>query len=231
VSVAPRSGARDTGESRYVGYEMAVRELENRVGGIVGASGCLYAIRRSLHLIPLPEHLSRDFAAALVAREHGQRAVSVRDALCYVPRAGSLAQEYRRKVRTFTRGVQTLAYKRHLLNPVKVGLFAWKLASHKTCRWAVPVAGTAALLALGVLATAHPWARWLMAGVVAVAGLGVVGVGFELSGRAAGRLVRVPSYVLAGNVAALQALARALFGRGAPIWEPTRRNVTNRTSA
>jgi hypothetical protein len=31
-----------------VGYEMSVRALETRLGGIIGASGCLYAIRRRL---------------------------------------------------------------------------------------------------------------------------------------------------------------------------------------
>ena len=230
VSVAPRSGARDTGESGYVGYEMAVRELENRAGGIVGASGCLYAIRRELHAIPLPEHLSRDFASALVAREHGFRAVSVADAICYVPRAGSLQREYRRKVRTFTRGIQTLAFKRHLLNPARVGVFAWKLLSHKVCRWAVPVAAAAALPALGVLAGRHTWAAWaLWAAVIGIC-LGALGMARDARGRLGGRLLSVPSYVLAGNLAALQALARAMGGRGAAVWEPTRRDLTTPAS-
>src|SRR5438045_1545186 len=37
------------GESGYVGYEMWVRELETRLDGIVGASGCFYGIRRDVH--------------------------------------------------------------------------------------------------------------------------------------------------------------------------------------
>ncbi|MFQ5530786.1 MAG: glycosyltransferase, partial [Gemmatimonadota bacterium] len=36
-------------ESGYVDYEMWVRELETRLGSIVGASGCFYAIRHQLH--------------------------------------------------------------------------------------------------------------------------------------------------------------------------------------
>ncbi|HXW97565.1 MAG TPA: glycosyltransferase, partial [Gemmatimonadales bacterium] len=51
------------GESGYVGYEMWVRSLETRLGSIVGASGCFYAIRRPLHVIEVPPALSRDFAS------------------------------------------------------------------------------------------------------------------------------------------------------------------------
>ena len=52
----------------------------------VGASGCFFAIRRRLYEDAFPVSLSRDFASALIAREHGYRSVSVDEALCYVPR-------------------------------------------------------------------------------------------------------------------------------------------------
>ena len=87
-------------------YEMQLRAMETRAGGIVGASGSGYAIRTSLHLIPIREDLSRDFSAALTARLHGFRAVSVDQALCAVPRTASLSREYRRKVRTICRGIK-----------------------------------------------------------------------------------------------------------------------------
>ena len=55
-----------------MGYEMWVRDLETRMGGIVGASGCLYTIRAELPREGLPENLSRDFAAALSAAGRGE---------------------------------------------------------------------------------------------------------------------------------------------------------------
>ncbi|MGI8509828.1 MAG: glycosyltransferase [Gemmatimonadaceae bacterium] len=114
----PGSGE-TSGESGYVGYEMDIRALEKRVGSIVGASGCFYGIRKSLYDSAFPESLSRDFASALIAREAGFRAVSVNAAVCLVPRTQSLQSEYRRKIRTMARGLQTLWYKRHLLNPTR----------------------------------------------------------------------------------------------------------------
>src|SRR5438128_433041 len=90
VSVAHVDAAANAGESAYIGYEMWVRDLETRVAGIVGASGCLYAIRAELHREPVPGDLSRDFGAALFARRRGFRAVSVPQALCCVPRSAAL---------------------------------------------------------------------------------------------------------------------------------------------
>ncbi|TMC25926.1 MAG: hypothetical protein E6J32_13000 [Chloroflexi bacterium] len=224
VSVANLAERVKGGEGAYVGYEMWIRDLETAVDGIVGASGCLYAIRSDLHMRSIPEELSRDFAAALTAREQGWRAVSVPDAICYVPRGDSLHQEYRRKVRTITRGMATLGYKRVLLNPVRYGAFAWMLFSHKVCRWLLPWALVAALAALGALAFSAGWAR-------VVLGTGAAGVLLAAiawlwpEGARLPRLVALPGYVVAGNIAVLQAWLRVLAGRAAPVWEPTRRGA------
>jgi len=212
------------GEGAYVGYEMWIRGLETAVDGIVGASGCLYAIRASLHKLPVREDLSRDFAAALTAREHGFRAESVQEAICYVPRGGSLRQEYRRKVRTITRGLATLAHKRALLNPLRYGAFSWMLFSHKVCRWLLPWAGVAALAALGALAVTALWARVLLAAAGIVAAL--AGIGWLWSGTfRLPRALALPAYVVAGNVAVLHAWLRFVTGQAAPVWEPTRRDA------
>ncbi|HEX4600975.1 MAG TPA: glycosyltransferase [Gemmatimonadales bacterium] len=224
VSVANLEAHPNAGEEAYVGYEMWVRDAETTTGGIVGASGCLYAIRAALHAGHVPEALSRDFAAALTAREHGFRAVSVPEAVCFVPRGASLRQEYRRKVRTITRGLGTLVWKRTLLNPWRYGVFAWMLFSHKVCRWLVP---WALLLGLGALAAAAPAAGWARA---ALAGCGVCGALAAIGwlwpeGKRTPRLVALPAYVVAGNVAVLHAWVRVLVGARAPVWEPTRRGA------
>lgn len=224
VSVAALGDRMNTGESRYVDYEMRVRDLETRAGGIVGASGCLYAIRRDLHDEIVPSALSRDFVAALIARERGFRAVSVNDALCYVPRVRSLRAEYRRKVRTITRGIETLFFKRHLLDPFRYGWFAWMLLSHKVCRWLVPPAAVLALAALAVLATSLPAARYALgaAGVVLV--LGMLGWLWPVEHKPP-RVLALAGYVVASNAAVLHALLRAVRGELNPVWEPTRRDT------
>ncbi len=222
ISVASGVENGNEGESKYVGYEMAIRHLETRVGSIVGASGCFYAIRHHLHRVPLPIALSRDFAAALHCRERGYRAVSVPEAICYVPRAPSLRREYPRKVRTITRGLRTLIHKRHLMNPFRHGLFAWMLFSHKVCRWLVPWAGASALVGLALLARSEPWAR---AGIlIAVAGLLMASIGWMASDRRdLPWFLGLPAFGLIGNVAAMHAVFRVMRGRQDALWDPTRR--------
>ena len=231
VSVAKRDDDANRGEAGYVGYEMRVRELETATGGIVGASGSFYATRRELHDVAIPPKLSRDFASALVARDHGLVAVSQPDAVCYVPRTRSLRLEYRRKVRTIARGMSTLWAWRHLLNPIRHRQFAWKLWSHKVSRWMLPFALILTASGLGILATREPLALLgLAAGVVVL----VIGA----SGWAAGHLrndlplhslISAPAYLLLSNVAVLHALVRSLRGGSERLWEPTRRGTGGHT--
>jgi hypothetical protein len=161
-----------------------------------------------------------------MAREMGFRSVSVDAAICYVPRVASLQREYRRKVRTMSRGLQTLFYKRHLMNPIRYGGFAWMLMSHKLARWLVPwflvlVAGGAVAALWGA---GDPW-RWL--GLVAVAaGLGASVLAWLRDARSLPVLVALPAYVFWGVVAGLHACIVALRGEMTPVWEPTRRDAT-----
>lgn len=224
VSVGSGGDEANRGESGYVGYEMAVRDLETAVSGIIGASGCFYAIRADLHRLPLPGTLSRDFAAALKAQEAGYRAVSVPAALCLVPRGQSLKKEYRRKVRTIARGMRTLWFKRRLANPVREGVFAWMLLSHKVARWLIPWAGFKAFAMLVVLSPAFTWARVLAGSALAVMALGAVG--WVLSDRPrVPKIFSAPAFLIAGNLAAAHALLRVLAGGEDALWEPTRREV------
>jgi cellulose synthase/poly-beta-1,6-N-acetylglucosamine synthase-like glycosyltransferase len=222
VSVGRVDQEANRGESGYVGYEMWLRSLETRVGSIVGASGCFYAIRRSLVNPIFPEALSRDFASPLRAKEFGYRTVSVDEAVCYVPRTTSLRAEFRRKIRTMARGLETLWYTRSLLNPRRYGLFAWMLVSHKLCRWVVHLTLPLAIVGLALLAP-----QFVVAEILLIMGALVAAVGaFALAAPESRRLplpLAIAGFIVAVNVAALAAWWRALKGERNPIWEPTRR--------
>lgn len=223
VSVGALDVEASQGESRYVGYEMWLRGLETRCGGIVGASGCFYANRRHLHDHLFPTALSRDFASALIAIEHGYRAISVDEAVCLVPRAASLEVEYRRKTRTMARGLETLWYKRALLNPFRYGRYSWMLFSHKLARWLVFL--TAPLLPIG-LAIAAPASALAKVGLAAVAG-GTLVAWLAWKGPQGIRdlhwSLRTAAFGLASSVAGLVAWTKAIRGELNPVWEPTRR--------
>lgn len=225
VSITRDSSTANAAEAGYVGYEMRIRALESRTGGIVGASGSGYAIRTHLHRFPVRNDLSRDFSAALTARSHGLIAVSVDDALCYVPRTTSLRAEYRRKVRTIARGVETLMHNRHLLDPTRYGAFAWKLASHKICRWLVPPSAIVAAFGLVILSASHVWAAVLVALGLGVAVLAAVGALWPF-GRPMPRVVSMVTFAVSANIAVIHALYRVAHGHEDHLWEPTRRTPT-----
>ena len=221
VSIGGSGDDQNAGESQYVGYEMWIRQLETAVGSIVGASGCFYATRAELQDRDFPGSLSRDFASALIAREHGYRSVSVTTAVCRVPRTTALGSEYRRKIRTMARGLRTLWFKRALLNPVRYGRFAFMLASHKLARWMVPLTAPLVLVGLALLAPRHPVAAILL-------GLGLGSVVFGIvtlksGGPLLGRLGTMIAYGVTSLVAGLIAWLRAFSGRSNEVWEPTRR--------
>ena len=228
VSVAARSSSNSV-EAGYVDYEMRLRDLETRTGGIVGASGCCYAIRTELHRLPIPPDLSRDFSAPLTARRHGFKAVSVNEALAYVPRTASLRREYVRKVRTISRGMETLYNTRQMMDPIRYGAFAWKLVSHKVCRWLVPLTGVPAAIVLVLLAWNHPWAAWLTLFCLVASSVAILGALWP-EGKRMPRPISVVAFGVAANVAVVHAAVRLLRAREDKIWEPTRREVVAPTA-
>lgn len=222
VSVSSALNESNAGESHYVSYEMWVRDLETRAGGIVGASGCLFAIRRALHVAPVPTDCLRDFAAPLMVRTLGYRSVSVPSAICYVPRTASLRSEYRRKVRTFALGMGTLRWQRRNLNPANGLLFAWKLFSHKVCRYLLPWTLLTALVSAAVSGSTET--RLVLATTVLAAGGSVLLALRWPWRRPQPHWLSFISIVVASSVAVIHATLRAARQNTNHLWEPTRRS-------
>ncbi|HKW48596.1 MAG TPA: glycosyltransferase [Gemmatimonadaceae bacterium] len=229
VSVGASDERANRAESQYVGYEMWLRGLETRIGSIVGASGCFYGIRSRIYDSSFPEELSRDFASALMARANGLRAVSVDDAICYVPRAGALRAEFRRKIRTMARGLETLWYWRRMMNPFRHGAFSLMLVSHKLCRWLVYLFLPLALVGLAMLASSSRIG--IVLATTTLAGLLAGALAWYRAQRAeqVNRIIALAGFALASVLAGVLAWVKVLRRQRNPIWEPTRRTVSGQT--
>lgn len=208
-------------ESQYVGYEMRVRDLETRVGSIVGASGCFYAIRRRVHESPLRPDLSWDFASVLVARQLGYRSVSVPSAVCLIPRTAQLRTEMKRKVRTMARGLNTLFHLRSLMNPFEYGSFAFMLISHKLLRWVPYLLAPIALLALGALAFQSKAALLIL--VLVLAGLISGSVAVRRPHLTTLKPIALAGFAVGAFTAGILAWRAAFRGQNLATWEPTPR--------
>jgi glycosyltransferase involved in cell wall biosynthesis len=207
------------GEGAYVRYEMLIRSLESRVGSVVGLSGSFFAARREV-CDPWPVDLPSDFNTLLNTVRKGMRGVSDPTAVgCYADLNDPHA-EYARKVRTVSRGLRSLGRNLHLLNPLRHGLSAWELFSHKLCRWLVPFAMVGALVSSLVLAQGST----LYGSLAAFQVLGYAFAAFVIAtGTPVGGAWKIVPFFVLVNLSILHAWFNAVRGRGAVIWEPSRR--------
>jgi GT2 family glycosyltransferase len=205
-----------SGEGAYVRYEMWLRELETRVNSLVGLSGSLFAARRQVCRRWAADRQS-DFSTVLNAVEGGWRGVLDPDTAGYYRNIVDTGRESQRKTRTVVRGLAVLARHLHMLNPLRYGLFAWQLASHKLCRWMVPFAMIAAAVSNAALVSRSTFYAAAFAAQAAFYVAAVVGVSTGI------RALRIPAYLLASNRAILIAWLRFTAGDRMTLWTPSER--------
>jgi glycosyltransferase involved in cell wall biosynthesis len=211
---------RVSGEGAYVKYEMLLRALETRVNSLVGLSGSFFAARREVCQRWSADRQS-DFNTLLNAVEMGWRGVLDVESAGYYQSIADDRREFQRKIRTVVRGIFVLATNRRMLNPLRYGLLAWQLASHKLCRWLVPFAMIAALASNAALVSQSPlyFAMFLVQSAFYAA---------ALYGLAAGvPALKIPTFLLVANLGVLVAWIRFVRGDRIVCWSPSER-VTRR---
>lgn len=134
------------GVGLYWTYEKALRRLESAVWATLGATGAIYALRRSLWR-PLPaDTLLDDVLAPMRAVLAGTRVVFTDRARAFDRAATNGDAEFRRKVRTLAGNYQILWLEPRLLVPWLNRVWVQYL-SHKIGRLLVPYAALAAFAA------------------------------------------------------------------------------------
>ncbi|MDI3467578.1 MAG: Glycosyl transferase, group 2 family, partial [Nitrospira sp.] len=209
-----------SGEGAYVRYEMWLRRLETRVNTLVGLSGSFFAARRIVCREWAPD-LQSDFNTLLSSVRLGLRGVADPESVGYYHNLLDQRKEYERKVRTIVRGISVFMRSVSLLNPLRYHVFAWQLFSHKLCRWLVPFAMIAALVANGWLALSSPVYRALLLVQVGFYSLALV---YMLSRRVPSvGMLRIPSFFVMVNLSILDAWMRYFRGERIVSWTPSKR--------
>jgi len=166
-----RKGA-DTAEESvglYWRYEKVIRKRHAAIDSVLGATGCIYAMRRALVSPIPPGTLNDDMHLPFQAFFQGYRLEFVEEAKAFdVPTA--LDTEFLRKVRTQAGVYQVIGRFPALLGP---GNRMWiHFASHKLGRLLLPFALLTALLSSAFLP--GPWAATLLAVQITGYGLALV---------------------------------------------------------
>jgi len=121
----------------YWNLEKHVRKMESAVGSVAGATGAIYAIRKSLFR-PLPDEiLLDDVLIPMNAIMDGFRTVFDGNAIAYDTVSKDLSEEKGRKIRTLLGNYQLLQIMPELLSPAKNPIF-FRYLSHKVLRLFVP---------------------------------------------------------------------------------------------
>lgn len=208
------------GAQSYWGYETAIKVAESKTCSLIGASGCLYAVRRSAYQPLYPEACS-DFLICTSLYRQGLRSVFAPEAVCTEETNRDAVHELNMRVRVISQTYTDLWRNRDMLNPFKSGFFAIELISHKLLRYSVPFILFAAYLASIVLATQSPVYMLILALQSAFYGTAAIGWIVERMGRRSGFLA-MPLYFVLANLASVVAFYKFLRGETYARWEPIR---------
>lgn len=218
IYVHPEGSTTGEGNSAYMRYENRLREWETRLGSIVGVDGGVDAVRRDLY-VRLPADALPDFALPLEVVRQGRRVVYEPGALLRERSVTRPGDEYRMRVRVALRALWAIRERPDLLNPLRHGLYAWQLLSHKVLRYLafLPLA-----LLLAVNAALAPDSRFYAAllGLQAACYAGAL-LGFLLSGRrSVPRWLSLPYYFVLIQAASCHAILKLIAGRKIVVWAP-----------
>jgi len=202
------SAALPSPDELYWRYETLLKKNEAAIGGLTGAHGSLYAIRRSLYPFPSPRTINDDFVIPTSVLQKGF-------SIAYEPAAVS-SEEVRvmtgfgRRVRLTAGNIEQLREARTLLSPLRpVPLLCF--LSHKGGRLLLPPA-LLALLISNTLMASLPGYRWVLWAQIVFYGLALAAALVRKSWG----LLGLPLYLCAVNAAWFVWLYRALFGGRSP---------------
>lgn len=214
-------GASAQNENLYWRYELAIKSMESRLHSVVGGDGAIYAIRSHLWQ-PLQQKDINDFVNPLQIIARGYRGVFDPEARCYEETAGDFDREIARKERIVNRSIRGLMRVKATMNPLKVGIFAWEVISHKLLRWLIPLFLLIGAVGSLLLALAgYGFFQLISLGVVLL--LVLAAIGHLVSNKNALPVwVSVPYYFVMVNLYSLRGILKALRGETQVTWSSAR---------
>ena len=220
IYLDPSQSGTGRGARSYWGYETFLKQHESSVCSLIGASGCLYAVRRSAYVPMYPEACS-DFLIATKMVEQGLRAVFEPSAVCTEETNKRARRELRMRVRIITQTFTDLWRHRGMMNPLRSGFYAVELFSHKVLRYLVPFFLLVILAASAVLAIHSIFFMIVLAAQLCFYVAAFLSWLLERMGVRV-RLLALPQYFVLANLASVIAFYKFLRGERYARWEPMR---------
>ncbi len=208
------------GAQSYWNYETFLKKAESAACSLIGASGCLYAVRKSAYQPMYPEACS-DFLICTVIYRQGLRSVYEPNAVCTEETNKNSDKEMRMRVRVISQTFTDLWRNREMLNPFRSGFYAVQLLSHKVLRYAVPL--FLILILFSSLIAAFHFIFFAVVYALQVLFYLTAFVGWLLEKRGAKiGAFAIPLYFVLANLASVLAFYKFLQGENYAHWEPIR---------
>lgn len=208
------------GAQSYWNYETFLKESESRACSLIGASGCLYAVRRSAYR-PMYREACSDFLICTVLYEQGLRSIYEPNAVCFEETNRQTDKELKMRVRVIGQTFTDLWRNRRMMNPRRSGFYAVQLISHKALRYAVPLFLLLILISSAVLIRDSfifqmIFALQILFYLTALFGWLAEKIGVRLG------VLAIPHYFVLANWASVLAFFKFLRGETYATWEPIR---------
>ncbi len=217
-----------SGAKSYWNYETFLKTSESRACSLIGASGCLYAVRKNAYREMYAEACS-DFLICTIIYRQGLRSVFEPQAVCTEETNRQTGKEFQMRVRIISQTFTDLWRNLDMLNPVKSGFYAIELLSHKLLRYAVPLFLIFMLLASAFSAFDSVIFQIITALQICFYLTALFGQIFEKNGKRGG-IAAIPLYFVLANLASIVGFYKFLRGERYVRWETVRENQSEKIS-
>ncbi len=208
------------GAKSYWNYETFIKESESKACSLIGASGCLYAVKKSAYQ-PMYAEACSDFLICTLIYKQGLRSIYEPNAVCIEETNQQADKEMKMRVRVISQTFTDLWRNRGMMNPFKSGFYAVELISHKLFRYAVPIFLLLIFITSAVLAVSSVLFLVILTLQILFYAMGFFAWILEKNGMKLG-ILSIPLYFILTNFASIIGFYKFLSGERYATWEPIR---------
>ncbi len=207
-----------TCESIYWRYEQKLKALGSKIGAVLGATGAVFAVRKSLYHPPNPARAD-DFETAVSSRVQGYKCLFNPLAIAAEPTPSNSSQ-YNRLVRIVSWMIgSAFSLIGKALKNRKFGL-ALQLIVHKILRWNMGIFAIIASIAALLLGYYDSPTNWLFILIMLFNVTALIG---RTAGNRLPSLLRLPYFFWLMSLASLSGVVKAISSQAASFWDHSAR--------
>ncbi|MDO6506843.1 glycosyltransferase family 2 protein [Colwellia sp. 4_MG-2023] len=206
----------------YWRYEQLLKKYESSLGGLLGANGAIYAIKRELYIPLSKDTVVDDFCIVMNVKKQGYKVLYNDLAIATEEIAPSLKEEYGRRVRIGVGNYKAFMVNLWALSPFQ-GWFSLCYWSHKVLRWFAPHL-LLIILFTNLMLIKTPFYLLLFIGQIIFYAIGLHGQRKIDKGEQVNKIVAIVSFFLSMNIALGEGFLKFLKGHKSGGWQRTARS-------